>query len=139
MNISLVPVDHVLSVWDDVRGYLEPAVATANGRWTMEHLCASLATGRTQLWIAFDDEKIWGCLTTEVVQYPAKLVLAMHFLGGEEFDLWYSDLLQQISRYGKDLGCDGIEGVARFGFWKWLKQDGFEKTSAFYEKGMKNG
>ena len=130
MNISLVPVDHVLSVWGDVRGYLEPAVATANGRWTMEHLCASLATGRTQLWIGFDDERIWGCLTTEVVQIS---------LGGKEFDLWYSDLLQQISRYGKDMGCDGIEGVARFGFWKWLKQDGFEKTSAFYEKGMKNG
>ena len=46
---------------------------------------------------------------------------------------------EQITRYGLDMGCDGIEGVARFGFWKYLQADGFEKSAAFYEKGMKNG
>ena len=61
------------------------------------------------------------------------------FLGGEDFDSWYSLLLEQITRYGLDMGCDGIEGVARFGFWKYLQADGFEKSAAFYEKGMKNG
>ena len=139
MKISLVPLEHAASAWNDVRHYLEPAVETANGRWTMEHLCASLTMGRTNLWIAFDDEKIHGVMTTEVIQYPAKLMLAMHFLGGEDFDSWYSEMLRHITRYGKDMGCDGIEGVARFGFWKWLKDDGFEKSSAFYEKGMNNG
>jgi len=136
MNISLVPQDHVFSIWMQVRDYLEPAVATSNGRWTMEHLCASVTGGRTQLWIAFDEEKIQGCMTTEVVQYPARKVLAMHFLGGEDFDNWYPEMLQNLTRYSLDMGCDGIEGVARFGFWKWLKADGFDKTSAFYEKGL---
>ena len=77
--------------------------------------------GETQLWIAFDEEKIWGCLTTEITQYPAKKVLSMHFSwAASEFDSWYSLLLEQITRYGLDMGCDGIEGVARFGFWKIL-------------------
>ncbi len=134
MKISLVPLEHAASAWNDVRDYLEPAVETANGRWTMEHLCAAVVMGNTQLWIACDDEKVWGCLTTEVTQYPAKKVLSMHFLGGEEFDQWYNLLLEQITRYSLDMGCDGIEGVARFGFWKYLQADGFEKTSAFYEK-----
>ena len=128
-----------MTIWGEVRDYLEPAVATSRGRWTMEHLCAALAMGRSQLWIAFDEEKIHGVLTTEVMQYPAKKVLAMHFLGGENFDLWYEELLSQISRYAKDMDCDGLEGVARFGFWKWLQRNGFEKSSAVYEKGMNNG
>ena len=140
MKISLVPVDHIFTIWGEVREYLEPAVATAKGRWTMEHLAAALSTGRQQLWIAFDDESvIHGVLTTEIVQYPAKKCLAMHFLGGRDFDAWYGDLLKQLTRYGKDMDCDGIEGTARFGFWKFLQQDGFEKSAACYEKGMNNG
>ncbi|MHC4370303.1 MAG: hypothetical protein ACYSW8_22045 [Planctomycetota bacterium] len=134
MNISLVPVEHVSSVWNDVRDYLEPAVEITNGRWTMEHLCAAISMGRTQLWIAFDDEEVKGAMTTELTSYPAKTVLAMHFLGGKDFDDWYSDMLRQITRYALDCGCQGIEGVARFGFWKWLQEDGFKKSSAFYEK-----
>lgn len=137
MNISLVPPEQVFPIWKDVRGWLEPAVETSGGRWTMEHLCASLAMGKTSLWIAFDDEKIHGVLTTEVVQYPAKRMLAMHFLGGEDFDAWYGEMLRNITRYAAEGGCDGIEGVARFGFWKWLQEDGFEKSSAFYEKEIK--
>ena len=139
MKITLVPPEHVFNVWPDIRGYLEPAVETSHGRWTMEHLLAVLCNGRSQLWIAFDDEKIWGALTTEITQYPAKKCLAMHFLGGVSFDEWYSDMLKQISLFGKETDCDGIEGTARFGFWKFLKQDGFEKCAAFYEKGMRNG
>lgn len=139
MNISLVPSDHVMRIWSEVRDYLEPAVAVSKGRWTMEHLCGALTMGSAQLWIAFDDQKICGALTTEITQYPAKRVLSMHFLGGEDFDSWYEEMLCQITRYAKDMDCDGIEGVARFGFWKWLQRNGFEKSSAFYEKGMNNG
>lgn len=139
MKITLVPPDHVFDIWPEIRGYLEPAVETSHGRWTMEHLLAVICNGRSQLWIAFDDEAIWGALTTEITHYPAKRCLSMHFLGGVEFDKWYSDMLKQVSRFGKEMDCDGIEGTARFGFWKFLKQDGFEKCAAFYEKGMKNG
>ena len=139
MKITLVPPEHVFQVWPDIRGYLEPAVETSHGRWTLEHLLAVLCNGRSQLWIAFDDEGIWGALTTEITNYPAKRCLSMHFLGGAEFDRWYSDMLKQISHFGKEMDCDGIEGTARFGFWKFLKQDGFEKCAAFYEKGMRNG
>lgn len=139
MKITLVPPEHVFQVWPDIRGYLEPAVETSHGRWTLEHLLAVLCNGRSQLWIAFDDEGIWGALTTEITNYPAKRCLSMHFLGGTEFDRWYSDMLKQISNFGKEMDCDGIEGTARFGFWKFLKQDGFEKCAAFYEKGMRNG
>ena len=66
MNISLNSMKHAHSAWNDVRHYLEPAGETANGRWTMEHLCAAVCMGGTQLWVAFDEEKdMGGCLTTE--------------------------------------------------------------------------
>ena len=135
MNITLVPPDQVMYVWNDAKVHLAPAVDRCKGRWTTDHLCAALATGRSQLWIAFgEDLKIHGALTTEITQYPGKKMLSMHFLGGKDFDDWYPALLEMITRYARDCGCDALEGVARFGFWKWLKKDGFEKASIFYEK-----
>jgi len=136
MDISLVPAEYVLQEWSRVRGYLEPAIARSKGRWTMEHLCGACCSGRAHLWVAFDGDEVYGALTTELTYYPARKVLAMHFIGGKEFDLWYPEMLETISRFAKDNDCDGLEGVARFGFWKYLKHNGFEKNSAFYEKGF---
>jgi hypothetical protein len=136
MKISLVPLEHASTAWNQARHWLEPAIERCNGRWTMEHLCAAVMMGNTQLWVAFDDDKVWGAVTTEVTRYPARTMLSMHFLGGERFDDWYVDMLKNLSRYAKDVGCDGLEGVARFGFWKWLKQDDFVKSSVFYEKDL---
>lgn len=134
MRIRLVPLEHASTAWNQARHCLEPAVDRAGGRWTMEHLCAAVIMGNTQLWVAFDDDKVWGAVTTEIVRYPAKTMLSMHFLGGEGFDAWYSDMLDSLTQHAREAGCDGIEGIARFGFWEWLKDDGFRRTSAFYEK-----
>lgn len=136
MNITLVPPEYVLNEWSRVRDHLEPAVDRCKGRWTMEHLCGACCGGRAQLWMAFDQEEVYGALTTEITHYPARKVLSMHFIGGRDFDLWYPEMLEVISRYAKDNDCDGLEGVARFGFWKYLQHNGFEKNSAFYEKGF---
>ena len=137
MKISLVPVEHTPFAWNEVRHYLEPAIERSDGRWTMEHLCAAVLMGSTQLWVAFDDQRSWGCVTTEITSYPAKKVLSMHFLGGEQFGSWYNLMLEQLTAYAIDMGCESIEGVARFGFWKFLKADGFKKSSAFYEKKLR--
>ena len=40
----------------------------------------------------------------------------MHFSWRRKLDSWYKLLLEQITRYSLDMGCDGIEGIARFGF-----------------------
>ena len=136
MKITLVPPENVFEVWPDIREYLEPAVETSHGRWTLEHLIAVLCNGRSQLWIAFDEERIWGALTTEISQNPGKRGLSMHFLGGTSLEQWYPSMLEHVTNHGKNMNCSAIEGTARFGFWKFLKQDGFDKTSAFYEKSL---
>jgi len=41
-----------------------------------------------------------------------------------------------VRKWGKDNNCNGMEGIGRFGFWKWLKQDkyAFRKAYCVYEK-----
>ena len=134
-TISLVPMDHCSTIWNQVRVHFVEAIERSNGRWSLEHLLASFVSGQYQLWIAYNEDKtINGALATQIVGYPCKANLAMHFIGGTGFDDWYPDLLKEISIFAKESGCSGLEGVARKGFWKWLKDDGFTKEVPFYEK-----
>ena len=77
-------------------------------------------------------------MTTQIVNYPNSQMLAFQFLGGEDFDGWYPDMLKILEAFALDGGCNGVEGTARFGFWKWLEKDGFDKSYAVYEKVLNN-
>ena len=133
--IALVPVEYLNHTWPDVREEIERAVLRANGRWSIEALYASILNGEQQLWIAFDEDKnIEGVGTTEVAYYPAKTMMVIQFLGGNNFNSWVWDMLEKFKQFGRDHGCQGIEATGRPGFWKWLGQDGFNKSYVVYEK-----
>ena len=137
-TVFFVPQDHCRAVWPRVRELLEPAIAASNGRWRSEYVLSALVLGEQNLWTVVDEEgEAEGAATTQIVQYPERRMLAIHFLGGEGFDDWYPQLLETLTDYATKAGCDAIECNARFGFWKWFKDDGFEKTSCFYEKELK--
>ena len=135
IQISVLQPYECVPMWRHVRDYLKPAVELSNGRWTLEYVIAGLATGQQNLWIAADENKnVIAAATTQVVDYPMRRMLTMHFIGGDDFDSWYTLMLNSMSAFAKSAGCDGIECVARMGFWKWFKEDGFSKSSAFYER-----
>mgnify|MGYP003673230949 CR=1 FL=1 len=78
--------------------------------------------------------KITHTITIAPTDYPNKRMLAIQFLGGDNFNDWVWDMLEKFNGFAKDSGCDGIEATARQGFWKWLKQDDFEQSYVVYEK-----
>lgn len=121
-------------LWQQVRDLLAPAIEESNGRWKPEYVFAALVAGRQTLWVVLQDEKIVAAYTTEISNYPERRLINVHYLGGHGFDDWYRLMLEAVTEAGRALGCDGIEMNARFGFWKWLKNDGFDKKSCFYEK-----
>ena len=45
---------------------------------------------------------------------------------------------KQFADWAKDNNCDGIEATARMGFWKWLQQDGYERSYVVYERSLKD-
>jgi len=136
MNIAVVPKEHFNQYWKHVRDYLEPAVERSDGRWDMEHVAAACAAGHYHVMIASDGRDIKGVLTMSPVDYPGRRMMALHFLGGEDFDAWYPNMLKELTKYALACGCDGLEGAARDGFWKWFKADGWSKESAYYIKDL---
>lgn len=121
-------------LWKRVKGLLEPAIAESNGRWQPEYVFSSIVAGIQTLWIVSNGQEIAAAFTTEICNYPERRMICVHYLGGEGFDAWYPEMLKAVTEVGREMGCDGIECNARFGFWKWFKEDGFLKKSCFYEK-----
>ena len=136
MKVYCIPYDHARAAWPQVKGHLKSAIEQSNGRWTPEYVLAGLVTGDQTLWAVMNeaDGVCVGAATTEITQYPEKRFVAIHFLGGDDFAIWYQDLLGALMEYAEANGCNGIETNARFGFWKFFKHDGFKKISVFYEK-----
>lgn len=133
MQVSLVPTEHVNTVWPDIEEYMKGAADYSYGRFTVDDIKEGLLTKPQQLWIAFDDRKIYGAVVTEIYAYPQSVALTMHFTGGVQLDKWKDQMLALLQRFGKDHNCTMIESYGRPGWEKIFKNDGFKTRFIFYE------
>lgn len=134
-TVCLVPPKRCRKEWSRVRKLLIPAIERTNGRWNEAFVLASLVLNEQSLWIVLDDDKeVVGAVTTEIIEYPLKRVFALNFTGGTDWEEWNPEAFLIFNKFAVEAGCDLIEFTARAGFWKWFKEDGFERTSSFYEK-----
>ena len=133
-HVTSIPADRCVIYWSQVRDHLSPAIKASKGRWELEYVLAGLVTGQQTLWIIYQEDTVVGAITTEVVCYPEKKMLMIHFMGGKNMNEWYREMSDTMTRWAKDNECDGIECIARSGFWKWFSADGFTRSAVFYEK-----
>lgn len=134
-TITLVPPNHLPSLWFEVKDYLGGAVERSNGRWNLESLYEAIWNEYQHLWLAFDkDNNIDGVGTTEFINYPCGMMLAVQFLGGSKFNSWCWEMMDRFNSWAIDNGCDGIEVTGRSGFERWLEQDGYKRCFTVFEK-----
>ncbi len=88
MQVSRVDTKDIETMWPFIEGYMKRAAKYTYGRFEAEDIKEGLLTKPQQLWIAFDDTKIYGAVVTEVTKYPRMTALTVHFLAGIDFESW---------------------------------------------------
>ena len=117
-EVILIPTEHCRTVWKQAKPHLKLAIDRSGGRWKSDYVLAALVLNEQSLWIIINESKLCvGAATTQIIEYPEKRMLAIHYLGGLGISDWYIFLSDALTKHGKELGCDAIECNARFGFW----------------------
>ena len=130
MKISaILDIDQV---WADIESYIEGAAKYTHGRYTADDIKQTFKEGGQQLWIAYDD-KIYGAVITEIMEYPQMRALVMHFTGGIQLPKWKDEMLSVLRSFAKDANCQTIESFGRTGWKKVFSKDGFKSKFMFYE------
>ena len=117
---------------------MKQAAKYTYGRFEAEDIKEGLLKQPQQLWIAFDDKKIYGAVVTEVTKYPRMTALTVHFLAGIEFETWKEPMLRLVQQFGKDNGCKLIDSYGRPGWEKVWANYGYTKRFIFYELPLEN-
>lgn len=126
LHVSVVPTEHVMTVWPQVVGYIDDALDYTYGRYEAQDILDQLLEGSHLLWIAFDVDKIRGVVVTHFMYYPRKKYLACPIVAGEDFDTWKEPMLEILQRWASDNECEGLEATARLGWARKFKNDGYE-------------
>jgi len=124
MQVTMVPREHVDSVWNQVKGYLEKAAEYTHGRYDVNDIYDAVMDYDHTLWIAFTEQEIKGAVVTTFSHYPKKKYLVMTFCGGVELDQWKGPMLKLLQHFAHDTHCDGVEATARLGWTKIFRNDG---------------
>lgn len=138
MQVSIVDTKDVEAIWPLIEGYMKRAAKYTYGRFEAEDIKEGLLKQPQQLWIAFDDTKVYGAVVTEITKYPRMTALTVHFLGGVEFELWKDPMLKLVQQFGKDNGCKLIDSYGRPGWERVWANYGYTKRFIFYELPLEN-
>ncbi len=131
--ISLVPADHIDTVWPDVEPFVVKALKYTSGKYKSDDVWELIAVYGYPLWIAFSGTSVKGMVVTRFVQYPRKKYLFLEFCGGVDGFSWKAPMLATLRSWAKDNGCDGIEGAGRLGWQKVFESDGYKRTLFHFE------
>lgn len=136
-EISLVPKDQVILIWDVVEKFIQKSSNRSNGRIRPQDVLNDLLNNGSQLWIIFDTGSfdIIGVQITLFNYYPTgKKMLNLEHTSGKKMQEWIEKGLEVVTKYAKDTGCHGLEGMGRHGQWNWVKnKKGWKKPATFYE------
>lgn len=133
MQVSYVPLEYVDTYWHAVAPHLEKSVKYTYGRYTLNAIYDSIVKYNNHLWAAYEDNLVYGAVVTEVVDYPLKRVLMMHFTGGVDLPKWKDPMLSLLRSWAKENECDCIESTGRPGWAKVFKNNGYKAICTTYE------
>ena len=115
MNITIeaVPQEHILSIWDTVKPFIERVVDNIeDSDYSTEHVLAYLMIEQWMLIIAYDEHNyILGVATVQLIDYPFNRVAFITGVSGRGIVNRYN--YEKLKSLLKQYGASKIQGYGR--------------------------
>lgn len=134
MRLQNVAQGHIQIMWPEVKEYIESALKFSGGEYTAEQLKVLLVRGEQTLLVVIDDKnKIHGCITVQLIDYPNFRVAFITSIGGRLIST--PESFQDLVNWAKFNGATKIQGAAREAIERLLRKlYKFERRYAIVEK-----
>lgn len=130
MRAFCMSAEQVSAHWEDFASHLE-RYARATGETAPEQFKERLLESKQQLWGLQTDEKIVGVCITEVISTPRGLVCVISAACGYCPKEGYTQLMDEISKWARELKCVAIRICGRKG---WLRDPRWKQTGIIAER-----
>lgn len=115
--------------WDKIRPAFENFVERSDGRWTMDYLVDAVLTRQKQVWNVAD----WRAVLVTSVG-PDGQYVTMEACYGEGWQDWYAEMEETVAAWAKALGAKRVFCLARPGWSKALKAQGYREIHREFVK-----
>lgn len=106
------------TVWPQVAPLIEPSLAYADSKYSLDSVKQLLETHQAQLWVDYH-EGYRSAGVTQIIDYPDKKVCLILFIGGGDLAM-YQRYLPIIEIWAMENGCQAVEVIGRAGWGKVL-------------------
>ena len=126
---SIVDVNSLPEIWDEVSELLAPACESSQGQDTIQTLRASLMRGSEGLFVIKDDGDIIGAVTFQATSFDTGLrLLDINYAGGVAMDSQMPVVMDMFHQLKRHFMCDRVRVTGRKGWIRYMKQFGFTDT-----------
>jgi len=131
--IIAIPASDLDSVWDQVKGLLERALAFNSGDIDIELTKERIESGEYLLLIALRDDEIQACFVAELVTKALRKSCNIVLCGGHSINGWLGGFMDTIREIALEQGCDNLSIIGRHGWVRKMKVYGFEEKARVLE------
>jgi len=131
-----IPADQLVDAWPQVEPFLLKACATSNGRFTPADMCKAIEARDFQLWgEQRESGELCAIGVTRIMKYPQFPVSEFLVCVGDDMESWKSHM-SQIEEWARSQGCKQNHLVARPGWARVMKSQGYVHTHSLLEKAL---
>lgn len=133
MTAILIPPSELPQVWESVRPWISAACGYNDNRYTVDDALHEIENNEKQLWVVKSNNTLSGVFITALMNFPQKKCCIIDICTGENFSEW-AHLIVNVENWARAQNCKQMFLIARLGMEKLLKNHGYSKTHAVFEK-----
>jgi hypothetical protein len=128
-NLSIIPIpQHLVDlIWDETKEYLEEAIKTSRGKFTIDDVRQGIDSGIYVLWAVMDGEDVIAAITTRIIEYPNCRAMALDWIGGKRMKEWIGMSNEVMIDHARANNCTHMEGYGRPAWIRWNGKYGWKE------------